>query len=244
MVKKLQGLSIDIEIYAPYGTKEPLLIPENLLRLSEERKADKNTVGIDPGYFNKAWLSILYITKEINSRTYVCRVGRTTFQKICYVVTREGFHTGFNFKKGPYGPYSVDVDQAERIMFNSNMISEQPIGKQMKAINVSESIEIDENSFTERELHIIRRIIDLFSRLYNTNQVEMMATVMFAFDELRKNNPYLKDRNVLDYVLAWKPHWEDRQEDISDMIIFLTEFGWIRCELTPELVHDEFYEFA
>lgn len=244
MIRKLQNLPINIEIYAPYGISDSLLQPEELMRLSAKRCTNKHTVGNKSGTFKDSWLPILYITREINSKTYVCRVGRTTFQKICYVVTREGFITGFNFKKGPYGPYSVDVDQAERIMFNSNMISEQPIGKQMKAINVSESVEIDENYFSERELKTIRRIIDLFSRLYNTDQVEMMATVMYAFDEIHKNAPYPKTDDILDYVLGWKPHWADRQIEILEMIQFLTEFGWIRCALTPELTDELLYEFA
>ncbi len=244
MVEKLQNLPISIEIYAPYGIKDILLQPDKLLRLSAKRNINERSIGIMSGTFNDAWLPILYITNEINSLTYVSLVGRTTFQKICYVVTREGFPTGFVFRRGRFGPYSKDVDQAERIMFNSNMICEQPMGDRMKAIVVSQDLLFNENSFSSDEMERISKIIDLFSRLYNTDQVEMMTTVMFAWDELQKTTDNLKDTEVLDSVCHWKPHWKDRQEDILDMIIFLTEFGWIRCELTPELVHDEFYEFV
>ena len=95
MVKKLQDLPIEIEIYAPYGTNEALLKPEILLRQASERNSSRNTVGRRNGTFNTAWMPILYVTDKINSRTYSPHVGRTTFQKICYVVTREGFPTGF-----------------------------------------------------------------------------------------------------------------------------------------------------
>lgn len=243
MVKKLQKLPVDIEIYAPYGTNNSLLQPAELLRLSAGRNVGKNTVGNIPGTFNNAWLPILYITKEINSLTYVKHVGRTTFQKICYVVTREGFPTGFVFRRGKFGPYSTDVDQAERIMFNSNMISERLMGEQMKAIEVSHDIQFGE-IFNEDEMTRIRKIIDLFSRLYNTDQVEMMSTVLFASDEIQKTNETVKDTDILDSVCRWKPHWNNKQEEILDMIVFLTEFGWIHCELSPALIQDFFYEFA
>ena len=72
----------------------------------------------------------------------------------------------------------------------------------------------------------------------------MMSTVLFVSDELQGTNETLQDTDILDSICRWKPHWINRQDEISDMIVFLTEFGWIHCKLSPALVRDIFYEFA
>lgn len=214
MYQKLRKLPIEVEIFAPFGTSI-LEITEEFL--SKEVACD-DLVGKQNVKINHNWYLILEAVRELNGRQYSLKVGRTIYQKICYVMTRNGVDTGFAFSKGKYGPYSANVKDSIAALANANLIVEQTMGK-MVSLSVSDQVAIHENEFTKEEWIAMKKTVDLFGRVKSTSQAEMITTVLFSYDELRGSMQKISDKDVYDYVIAWKPHWEKEKDyEVCDAI--------------------------
>jgi len=235
MYKMLEKLPIYIEIYAPYGTKQEQLTKEFL-----EKNCIKSTsdfLGSKSIQFNDRWLLIPYVVMELNSSKYSLAVGRTIFQKICYVLTRCGIATGFKFVKGSYGPYSSNVAGAITVLSNANMISEKKFGK-MVAVEATSGFKLDKSKFSDTEFIAVNKTIDLFSRIKSTDQAEMISTVLFSADELLKKSVSASEKDVYNFVTEWKPQWlETKATDISESVRNLAILGWINVTPSIDLPH-------
>ena len=139
------------------------------------------------------------------------KVGRTIFQKICYVITRNGVDTGFIFSKGSYGPFSAQVKESITALANANLILEEQLGR-MISLKVSDKVEINREKFTDEEWDAVRKTVDLFGRVKSTEQAEVIATVLFSYDQLKKSMESISDKDVYDFVLDWKPRWKGEKE--------------------------------
>lgn len=143
---------------------------------------------------------------------------RTIYQKICYVLTRNGVDTGFSFLKGTYGPYSVAVKESITALANANLITEQTLGC-MVSMSVADSVVIQKEKFSQDEWLAMKKTVDLFGRVKSTEQAEIIATVLFSYDELKKQKQMISDKEVYDFVLSWKPHWKQNKEyELCDTI--------------------------
>jgi hypothetical protein len=59
----------------------------------------------------------------------------------------------------------------------------------------------------------------LFGRIKRTEQAEMIAMVLYSYDQLVKEKACVSDKEVYDYVLDWKPHWKEEKEfEVCDAI--------------------------
>lgn len=146
MVKALENLPIDIEIYAPFGTtKEKLQMYYLTHNHDNVRKS-----GIIYQQVNKNWLLVLQCIKKLQESQRSIKIGRTIFQKICFVLTRYGTDLGLRFTKGTYGPYSPDIKNMITILSNNNYIVEKEYGKMMLII-VNKDFKIDPTLYTEKE---------------------------------------------------------------------------------------------
>ena len=226
----LHDLPIDIEIYAPYGTKQEQLtidfLESNIIHSPEEVIGNKNIP------FNSYWYLILYIIQRLNNDKYALRVGRTIRQKICFLLTRSGLPTGFHFVRNSYGPYAKEVNKAITVLSNTNLLTEVQLG-QMIETRVSEKFFFDKTSFSEKEIQIVEQIIDLLSRIKSTEQAEMMSTVIFSFDELAKQGACPTEDEIYQYILDWKPRWKNTKDmDILLTIKDLSELKWIKPNIT------------
>lgn len=226
MYSMLHDLPIEIEIYAPYGTAPDQLtvkyLTENLISSSKEVLGNKNIS------FNKNWLLLLDVVQKLNQDKYALNVGRTIFQKICYILTRTGIQTGFNFTKGSYGPYAKEVKNAIMVLSNANLMAEKKFGSMMKVV-VSSSYQLPTNDFTKQELFCVDKAVDLMSRIRSTEQAELIATVLFSFDELKKRKKEVSDEEILEYVIEWKPHWKnEKKKEIMEAINNLSSLGWMK----------------
>lgn len=225
MYSKLADLPIEIEIYAPYGTS-PEQLKENFF-LSRLGYADRQSVGAKQMPFNKYWLLILYVVQKLNHDQYSLNVGRTIFQKVCYVLTRAGIPTGFHFVEGSYGPYSAEVKEAITVLSNTNLMTERQLGRMIETV-VSPAFQFPDNQFTPEEMRNADRAVDLLSRIKSTEHAEMVATVLFSYEELENTGNKIKDVDVFNHVLGWKKKWVDKKEDeITDTIQNLSTLGWI-----------------
>jgi len=197
------------------------------------RKADK---------LNPNWVALIEVLKELEEQPYANPVGRTIFQKICYVVTEMGVPTGFEFGKGSYGPFSADVKTALHDFANRNWLREQPMG-QMIALKVGPQYEIDRSLYADQvELHRkkIDKAVDLFSRIKSTEQAEEVMTVLYASRQLKQAQPDEKvaEQQLYDYILKWKKTWtsEAKKQAVASAIRNLVLLGWMRLNISESLI--------
>jgi O-acetyl-ADP-ribose deacetylase (regulator of RNase III)/uncharacterized protein YwgA len=238
MYRKLHHLPIDIEVYAPYGTpKHELTIdylssPSQMTLEGKGRKHEK---------MNPEWIVLMEVLRELEQQPYANPVGRTIFQKICYVVTEMGVATGFQFGKGSYGPFADEVKAALHDFANRNWLQEQQLGRMM-AFHVGQQYERDRAKFRDeigRHERRIAKTVDLFSRIKNTEQAEQVVTVLYASRQLKQANPgrEVTEQELLDYILEWKKSWrtDEKREAIAAAIRSLVFLGWLRLRLSEPL---------
>ncbi|EQD59347.1 Appr-1-p processing domain-containing protein, partial [mine drainage metagenome] len=141
--RKLHALPMDVEVYAPYATSKAELTLEFLAAPAQMSLQGK---GRTHEKLKPDWVALMEVLRELQQQPYANPVGRTIFQKICYVVTEMGVPTGFVFDKGSYGPFSNDVKLALHDFANRNWVSEQPLGR-MVALRVGARYEKDRARF-------------------------------------------------------------------------------------------------
>ncbi len=232
MYQKLYGLPLNIEIYAPYGTPQRETTEEFLSGKAET----EDIVGVKSLSVNEKWFLILQVVKELNARKYALKVGRTIYQKICFVLTRNGVDTGFEFIKASYGPFSPQVKSSIIALANANLIIEKQLGK-MISLSVAEGVNIDRSKFSESEWLAMEKTVDLFGRVKSTEQAEMITTVLYSYDQLHKSRNTVSDKDVYDYVLSWKPHWaRDNEFEVCDTIQNMAMLSLINITHSEQLM--------
>ena len=236
MYQKLSSLPIKIEIYAPFGTSRNEITEEFLMKKArEDDYQGKANLKI-----KTTWFLIIEAVRQLNSRTYSLKVGRTIYQKICYVLTRNGIDTGFTFTKGSYGPYSADVKDSITALANANLIVEKTLGK-MVSLSVSDHVVVQKERFSDVEWFAMLKTVDLFGRVKSTEQAEMVATILYSYDELSKNGELLSDKDVYDYVINWKPRWKyEKDFEVCDTIHNLAMMSLIKVSHSNELMDTMF----
>lgn len=231
MYRALKDLPIEIEIYAPYGTPKEKL---TFQYLEQAGTASETLEGVKRASFNDKWLLILEVVRQVNAQRYSLHVGRVIFQKICYVLTRSGIQTGFTFIKASYGPYSAEVKESITTLSNANlMVESQHVGQNMVETRVTPNFAFDPSLYTSDELQCLNKTVDLFCRIKNTDQAEMMATIMFSYDRLKLRNAEVTEEDVLRDVLDWKKRWVGVKEDeIRHTIRDLSILGWLQPKIS------------
>ena len=235
MYDMLKDLPIDIEIYAPFGTpKEQLSIPfleKNLI------SSPREVLGNNNMQLNKYWLLILYVVQKLNQDKYSLNVGRTIFQKVCYILTRAGIPTGFNFVEGSYGPYAKEVKDAITVLSNANYMTERKLGRMVETV-VSPSFTLPRDMFTDKEIERADYAFDLLSRIKSTDQAEMIATVLFSYDGLQKEEKPT-EQQVYNHVMEWKPRWRGvKDSEVQSTICDLSALGWMEPRQDSGLLDD------
>ncbi|WP_165054389.1 MULTISPECIES: macro domain-containing protein [unclassified Adlercreutzia] len=227
MFQKLKDLPVEIEIYAPYGTPDEQLSDEFLSKgagLGE--KAGRMRMR-----YNDAWDLILYVIRSLDSDPLSLPVGRTVYQKICYVLTRSGVSTGFTFARGDYGPYSLEAKESLAVIANRNLIKEEVQGRLIR-MTVDPSFAFDEGKFSVEDMGAAMATVDLFSRFSDTRQAEEFSTLMFAYDELARSqgkaHASICEQDVIGSVVEWKPHWNTAEQKrvLASELFYLTAFRW------------------
>lgn len=238
--QKLRGLPIDVELYAPYGTPAQQL-SESFLEAPAQMSLSGR--GRRPEKFNPDWVALIEVLRELQAQPYANPVGRTIFQKLCYVVTEMGVPTGFSFSKGNYGPFSEDVKLALHEFANRNWVREAPLGR-MVALTVGPQYEEDRRKFaTQIETHSkkISKAVDLFSRIKTTQQAEEVFTVLYASRELKHaKGKTIAEADLFDYVLEWKKSWrtDEKKHSVASAIRNLVVLGWMRVQISENLIEE------
>lgn len=235
---KLRQLGIEVEVYAPYGTPKSQLEeaflsgPSQMELEGRGRKLEK---------LNPEWVVLMEILRELEQQPYANPVGRTIFQKICYVVTEMGVQTGFQFGKGSYGPFADEVKLALHDFANRNWLQEERLG-QMIALRVGPQYEKERSKYVaiiQRYERKIAKTVDLFSRIKNTEQAEEVLTVLFASRQLKRDKPQseVAEQDLYEYILDWKKAWrtDEKEQAVASAIRNLVMLGWMRLQFSESL---------
>jgi O-acetyl-ADP-ribose deacetylase (regulator of RNase III)/uncharacterized protein YwgA len=240
--KYASQMDIPVEIYAPYGTPPRELTVGFLSKAVQDvTLPSRGTIGSS---LNPAWVALVDILRRIEEQPYHWPVGRTIFQKIAYVATQQGLPTGFTYQKGSYGPFSRGLKNAETRLVNDNLLQEERLGRMFK-VKVGPNFvrirkEFEASLF--RWEKIIEKTADLFMRM-NTDQAEIVATVLFAADSLKNKNK-LTEPQVLDWVMKWKQKRRPAldKSKVASAIRNLGMLRWLDIKPDPSLPvsEDEF----
>jgi uncharacterized protein YwgA len=197
-------MDIPVEMYAPYGTPSKELTNEFLEQGAPTGNQRSSRTG--QSTMNPAWIALVEILRRIEEQPYHWPVGRTIFQKIAYVATQQGLPTGFVYQKGSFGPFCRELKNAETKLVNNNLLQEERI-RNMFMVKVGPNymrIRKDFNSSIWQWAAIVEKTTDLFMRV-NTNQAEIVATVIYVADSLKKKgNGSPTETQVLESVMQWK----------------------------------------
>jgi uncharacterized protein YwgA/O-acetyl-ADP-ribose deacetylase (regulator of RNase III) len=241
MYQKLKKLDIPVEIYAPYGTSKRL-ITANFL--DGELQSEFLVKGKRREKLRPEWAALVEVLKQLESQPYAYPVGRVIFQKICYIITKLGVDTGFQFERNSYGPYANEVKEAISVLANKNWVTETQLGK-MTAIKVGPEYIKDRKEYLaqiEGFRSKIEKTVDLFSRIKNTDQAEEIATVIFAVQKLKSERAAEKDvvseQDLFNYILEWKRVWkedEKKKANLAETIRNLEMLSWVKLRFSSDL---------
>ncbi len=236
MYQRLSSLDIDIEIYAPFGTSKKQLSIEFLERSVEINDSTKGQKALA---FNPEWVAIIEVLKQLEQQPYSNPVGRTIFQKICYIMTELGTPTGFEFVQQSYGPFSKEIKGALSYFANSNLVQEEQLGKMtvLKVDNAYDQYSEKYAAYIDASRKRINRTVDLFSRIKDTTQAEEVTTVLFASRRVKEKNGTATEQELFDYILDWKESWdvEDKKLSVSSTIQNLEMMNWLKLNYTESL---------
>ncbi len=239
MYSKLKGLGIPVEIYAPFGTPSHQLKEEFL---ASDLQMELSLKGRRRERLRPEWAALVEVLYKLEQQPYANPVGRTIFQKICYILTKQEVDTGFQFEKNSYGPFAEEVKEAINVLANNNWLMEQQLGK-MTALRVGPEYPTARVTLA-RELEPYQRkidkTVDLFSRIKNTEQAEEVATVIFAVQKLKKerNPEEVSEEDLFNYILDWKKLWkkdESKQHSLVEAIRNLEMLGWVKLRFSESL---------
>ncbi|HLG22239.1 MAG TPA: macro domain-containing protein [Candidatus Manganitrophaceae bacterium] len=230
-------IDVPVEIYAPYNTN-----PRELTKAFLEQEAQPGPTRTDraaASAMNPAWVALVEIVKRIEGQPYHWPVGRTIFQKIAYVATNEGLPTGLQYQRGSYGPFSKGLKDVEARLINNNLLQEERLGS-MFVVKTGPNYDRVRSSYESSLLQwsgILDKTADLFMRV-NTNQAEIITTVLFTAGELGQgNHPIPSEQEVLEAVMQWKQKRRpplDRK-DVASTIRNLGLLQWLNVSASPDL---------
>jgi len=239
LYRELSKLDIPVEMYAPYGTPQKKLSINFLSAHTSFKKT--NGHKLQKQKLKSEWFVLVEILNKLQKQPYAKPVGRTIFQKICYVATEMKLDTGFSFGQSSYGPFSKQIKPALTILANSNLICETQIGK-MTAIRVGpqyKTLKEQHKKIIQKYNDLVEKVTDLFIRIKNTNQAEEVSTVLFAIKKLKQESKRerIPEKEIYDYILQWKKSWDTDQKkmEVASAIRNLGMMHWINTDYSKNL---------
>lgn len=236
LYRYLSKLEIPVELYAPHGTPHEELRTEFLSKGNGEDDTESMPA---PQWVKPAWVALVEILKRISDEQYHWPVGRTIFQKIAFVATQEGLPTGLEFKRSSYGPFSPEFKTLIAKLVNHQLIKETQSGPMLE-VTVGPTYRDAKKAYAKQIDEwesIIDKTADLFLRT-NTNQAEVIATVLFAGRELamsRGEKPTECDvfLSVLDWKQKRRPPIE--KDEVALAIRNLAALRWLDVKPSSDL---------
>jgi hypothetical protein len=84
----------------------------------------------------------------------------------------------------------------------------------------------------EEHHSLISKVVDLMSRIKNTEQSEEVATIIFANEKVKelKQVSSVSQQEIAEYVFEWKTHWKgdsNKVAEINETIDDLRSLSWV-----------------
>lgn len=230
-------MDIPVEMYAPYGTNPRELTREFLERGSvvSEGQAVRNGQSV----LDASWIALVEIVHRVELHPYHWPVGRTIFQKLAYIATNEGLPTGFHYRRSSFGPFSQELKGVEAKLINNGLLQEERRG-QMFMVKVGPNFKRVCEKYAPafgQWSKILDKVADLFMRV-DTNQAEVIATVLFAAHELTENREAApSEMEVLKAVMQWKQRRRPPLDEttVASTIRNLGALRWLKVKASPDL---------
>jgi len=236
LYRYLSRLDIPVELYAPHGTPHEELQTDFL---GEATYTPTLFPMSDPTWIQPGWMALVEILDRIEQQPYHWPVGRVTFQKIAFVATKEGIPTGLHYHRSSFGPFAPELKGVIARLIHNGLIREEQLGR-MFSVRVGPTFQDARRAYEsqiEQWEAIIDKTADLFLRV-QTKQAEVLATVLFAADELakaRQEPPSEKD--VWASVMGWKQRRRPPlgEEEVASTIRNLAALGWLKVKPSQDL---------
>lgn len=231
-------MAVPVEMYAPYGTN-PRELTLEFLEKGSEISAEQATRNGASAPLEPSWVTLVEVINRIEQQPYHWPIGRIIFQKIAYVATNEGLPTGLNYKRGSFGPFSPDLKSVEAKLINSGLLQEERHGK-MFVVKVGPNFSRVRQKYApafDRWSDIVDKVADLFMRV-DTDQAEVIATVLFAARELARDQAgQPSEQDVLQAVMQWKQRRRPPLDNVTvaSAIRNLGMLRWLNLRASPDL---------
>jgi uncharacterized protein YwgA/O-acetyl-ADP-ribose deacetylase (regulator of RNase III) len=236
----LARMDIPVELYAPIGTPANQMTESYLQPTLSDHKTGAESHPAKP--IDPAWIALVEILSRVLEHRYHWPVGRTMFQKMVYVATKEGLPTKAEFVKGSYGPFSPQVKGMLARLVANGLVTERQEGR-MFSLETGQSFPQARHTYAS-EMHQWNRIIgkaaDLFKRV-DTEMAEIVSTILFSSSEFEQRKLTPTDAMIVDAVLEWKQRRRpplDRSSIIGT-VHDLAALGWLEFTPTTEAAPDE-----
>lgn len=237
LYRHLQEFDIPVELYAPHGTPHTELKPSFLGTLGTE--GDLTPYVPEPQFIRPGVVAMVEAVRRLQSQPHHPPVGRTTFQKIAYVLTDLGVDTGLEYHRGSYGPYSEQLKPVIGRLMNNGLLDEKRLGR-MFEVRPGPTFDDARRAYADSLKNYedqIRKTTDLFMRV-GTDHAELVATIRYAYRELAqrmKNRP--TEMDVLHRVMEWKKKRRPPipKEEVASHIRNLAALEWIDVEPSDDL---------
>ncbi|MCI4330265.1 MAG: macro domain-containing protein [Thermoplasmata archaeon] len=238
LYRHLSELPIPVEMFAPRGTP-PELLSEAFLAQENGPKRTK-TSEVMPHYINPTWVPLVAVVDQVTKERYHRPIGRIALQKMAYLLTAVGVPTGFEFVRGPFGPFSPDLKEALGRMINNGLLVEERDGQRF-VVTPGSTYEDARKVYAgelEKWKKEISKLTDLMLRL-TTHGAEITATVFYSARSLAESHGRTPtEQAVLEEVMKWKrrrlPTW-DRKE-VALVIRDLNALRFVNLEHSDELL--------
>lgn len=248
LYRSLADLAIPVVLYAPFGTSHEELTPEYL-------EAQLEAIGVSDGprhyestRIQPAWVALVAVLARLERNRFRWPVGRTTFQKLAYFATAAGIPTGFEFRKGSYGPYADSLKSVQSKLVNNGLVTERRLGNMIE-YRVGPTYEAALREFgseIEQWSEQIEDVASLLTRM-RTADAEIAATVHFAGRMLQDSvSRSPSEREVLDAVLDWKQRRRPplNEQAVAQAVRNLTLLGWLDAKWSEDLPVEDLSEAA
>jgi O-acetyl-ADP-ribose deacetylase (regulator of RNase III)/uncharacterized protein YwgA len=230
-------MDIPVKMYAPYGTSPRELTQEFLEKGGEA--LDGRSAGNGQSGLDASWVALVEIVNRIEQQPYHWPIGRTIFQKIAYVATNEGLPTRLSYRRGSFGPFSQELKNVEAKLINNGLLQEERQGK-MFMVKVGPNFHRVRQKYAQafdRWVNVVDKTADLFMRV-NTDQAEVIASVLFAAHELGKDRETPPTEiEVLQAVMQWKQKRRPPLDEttVASTIRNLGMLRWLNVKASPDL---------
>ncbi len=242
LYQHLSRLEIPVQLFAPFGTAHEELEPRYLQRtLMSEGSSDavSREHRVAPG-----WVAIVATLAELEDDPHHWPVGKTSFQKLAYFLTAGGLPTGLTFERSTYGPYAPQLTGAVSRLVNNDLIEQTQLGRMIQ-VKVGPTFAAAQRAYAD-DLAAWRTTItktaDLLSRMHNTREAEVAATVHFVASEIAQATGEVPtDEEILIEVMEWKQRKRPPlgQDEVLKAIHGLAMLGWLDARFVEAMPVDE-----